>query len=446
LELFIQEKKLERKRKRKGGRSRTMAGGIFPDANWPLEIVQIDHTPLDIIIVDDENREAIGKPYLSIAIDVYSRMVVGFSVSLDPPSIFSVGELIGHCMLPKNDFLKQVGVNAEYDIYGLISMLHLDNAGEFRSEDFIPFEEEYMVGIRWRPVATPEYGGHIERLAKTLNDYVHQEPGSTMGDVIRRAGYDSEGKACYTIDEIEKWLTILITKIYHVKKHSKLTDRDGHQLSPIEKYKIGILGDDINPGIGNPDVIEDPERLKLFLLPSFERTVQREGIELEKIQYFHDILRNLYGEKGEDGKARKYLIKRNPRRINPINIFDPYQKEFFPIPYRDRTRPPMSVWDLNASKKRCKEKGINDPKEEQIFAAFAELRQIRDESVARTRSARRERDAEKRRNKMIPDAKPEQVTESWMAEESKDFNDEDIASLYDDPSLLTGVMVKSTER
>jgi putative transposase len=448
LDGFIQEKKLDARRKKKGGRSRTMAGGSFPDANWPLDVVQIDHTPLDIIIVDNERREPIGKAFLSIAICVFSRMVVGFSLSLDSPSIYSVGRLIAHCILPKREFLDQVGVDAEWDVYGMMGAILLDNASEFRAESFVPFQEEYLVDIRWRPVATPEYGGHIERLAKTLNDLIHQEPGSTMGNVAKREGYDSEGHACYTIDEIEKWLTVLITKIYHVGEHSALRTHDGIKMSPLEKYRIGILGDDKTPGIGAPDIVEDPTRLRLFLLPSEHRTVQRQGIELDKIHYYHDILRNLYGQKGEDGKVKKFLIKRDHRRISPIYIFDPDKKEYFAIPYRDLTRPPISYWELEASKKRCKEKGIDDPTEQQIFAAYAELRQIRDESVAKTQKARREKEAEKRRKNVSP-ACPERPQDSEDAANQPDAVESealDVSSFYDDESLMDGVVVKKTSR
>lgn len=444
LEKFIIDKRLDKKRKRKGGNSRTMAGGMFPDANWPLDIVQIDHTPLDIIIVDSELREPIGRPYLSIAIDVFSRMVVGFSISLDAPSIFSVGRLIAHCILPKREFLGQVGVEADWNIFGMMGTILMDNAGEFRSDDFIPFEEEYHVGIRWRPVATPEYGGHIERLAKTLNDYVHGEPGSTMGNIFKREGYDSEGKACYTLDEIEKWLTILITKLYHVDEHSSLKNSRGEKLSPKDMYEIGILGDESTPGIGNPDIVEDQERLKLFLLPSFERSVQREGIELD-VKYFHDILRTLYGQKGEDGKTLKYLIKRDPRRISPIYIYDPELNDFFAIPYRDLTKPPISLWELNAAKKRCKEKGISQPTEQQIFAAYGELREVRDESVAKTKTARRGKEAAKRRSKDTP-VYPKESSSGVELLDTDSDNTDDVASFYEDADLLAGVIVKKTSR
>lgn len=439
---FIRDQKLDGKRRRKGARPRTMAGGIFPDANHPLDVVQIDHTPLDIIVVDDENREPIGKPFLSLAIDVFSRMVMGFSLSLDPPSIFSVGQLIGHCVLPKTHFLEQVDVDAEWDIYGIMGMIHLDNAGEFRAEDFIPFQEEYLVDIRWRPVARPEYGGHIERLAGTLNTYVHEEPGSTMGNIFDREGYDSEGKACYTLDEIERWLTILITKIYHVENHSKLRNSRGEKISPLEKFKSGILGDDKTPGIGIPDVVEDQDRLKLFLLPSFKRVVQREGIELDCIHYFHDMLRNLYGKVGEDGKPFKYLIKRDPRRISPIYLFDPELKEYFPIPYRDLTRAPISLWELEAAKKSCRHKGVGRPNEQEIFNAFGELREIRETSLAKTKKARRERQAEKLRKKEASRLPRETAPSDDSPSAAPEVVD-NVSALYEDDGLLDGVIVSN---
>lgn len=143
LEGFLAEKRLERRRGRKKKHRNITAGGFFPDANWPLDVVQIDHTPLNIILVDEENRQPIGRPILSLAIDVNSRIVLGFCISLDTPSIFSVGQLISHCILPKDNFLERVGVNARWDTFGVMRTLFMDNAGEFRSEDFIPFQDAY---------------------------------------------------------------------------------------------------------------------------------------------------------------------------------------------------------------------------------------------------------------------------------------------------------------
>jgi putative transposase len=44
----------------------------------PLEVVQIDHTLVDVVVVDELERLPLGRPWLTLAIDVASRMVNGF--------------------------------------------------------------------------------------------------------------------------------------------------------------------------------------------------------------------------------------------------------------------------------------------------------------------------------------------------------------------------------
>jgi putative transposase len=47
----------------------------------PMDVLQIDHTPVDVIVVDQQKRLPIGRPWLTLAIDVKTRMVAGFHVS-----------------------------------------------------------------------------------------------------------------------------------------------------------------------------------------------------------------------------------------------------------------------------------------------------------------------------------------------------------------------------
>jgi putative transposase len=57
---------------------------------WPLGVLQMDHTPLDVIVVDNEHKLPIGRPWLTLAIDVAARQVAGIHVSLWAPSALSV--------------------------------------------------------------------------------------------------------------------------------------------------------------------------------------------------------------------------------------------------------------------------------------------------------------------------------------------------------------------
>lgn len=82
--------------------------GHFPGADSPLSVVQIDHTLVDIILVDEEHRKAYKRPWITVAIDVFSRMVLGFYLSYDTPGALGTGMCIANAILPKEIFLKQI--------------------------------------------------------------------------------------------------------------------------------------------------------------------------------------------------------------------------------------------------------------------------------------------------------------------------------------------------
>ena len=52
----------------------------------PLALVQIDHTRVDVHVVDDKHRKDIGRPWITVAIDVATRCIMGFYLSLEAPA------------------------------------------------------------------------------------------------------------------------------------------------------------------------------------------------------------------------------------------------------------------------------------------------------------------------------------------------------------------------
>jgi putative transposase len=87
------------------------AGGDVPIIGSILEQVQIDHTVVDVVIVDERERRSIGRPYLTVAIDVFSRAIVGLVLTLEPPSAVSVGLCVAHAIGDKRPWLEQLGVD-----------------------------------------------------------------------------------------------------------------------------------------------------------------------------------------------------------------------------------------------------------------------------------------------------------------------------------------------
>lgn len=75
------------------------------EADFALELVQSDHTLVDVILVDDQYRKPIGRPWLTLMIDVASRTVPRFHLDMLAPSAVSVGMCMRHAVLPKRDWL-----------------------------------------------------------------------------------------------------------------------------------------------------------------------------------------------------------------------------------------------------------------------------------------------------------------------------------------------------
>jgi putative transposase len=106
-------------------------------ASRPLEIVQIDHTKVDIIVVDEETREPIGRPWITLAMDIFTRMVTGFYLTMDDPSGLSVSLCLLHAVFDKSSWLQEREIDNAWPIAGLPECLHVDNGVDFRSKAFI---------------------------------------------------------------------------------------------------------------------------------------------------------------------------------------------------------------------------------------------------------------------------------------------------------------------
>lgn len=363
--------------------------GHFPGADSPLSVVQVDHTPVDIILVDDTFRLPIGRPWLTLLIDVYSRMVLGFYISFDPPGNLSLGLCLAQAFLPKEKWLSKLEIETPWPCWGLPRTIHADNAKEFRGKMLTAACKEYGIDLEWRPVATPHYGAHIERLLGTLNEEIHAAPGTTFSNPKQRGEYDSERESAMSLAEFEKWFTTLCIEAYHQRPHSQLG------MPPIAKWQEGIFGTRKAPGIGMPPRITDELRFKLDLMPFETRTVQHYGIVWDKVEYQHDVLRRWINASDPDNPKlkRKFLCRRDPRDVSTIWFYDPEVQQYYAIPYRNTAHPAISIWELREANRRvvAESPGV-EIDENQIFEAYEKMRRIEDNAKALTKKVRRSRE------------------------------------------------------
>lgn len=391
--VLTDEKKLARRHGARKAREKfELLHGEFPGADWPLSIVEIDHTKVDIMLVDEAERRPIGRPWLTLVIDVFSRMVLGFYVSLDPPGAIGTGLSLVHAILPKDQWLAKRSIEATWPSWGFPDVIHADNAKEFESKMLERACEDYGIRLEYRRVGRPQDGGHVERLLGTFAKEIHVLPGTTFSNSAQREDYDSEAKAVMTLAEFEVWLATLITGVYHQQKHSALGT------SPLKRYEAGIFGTRQAPGRGLPSREIDEERLRLAFTPYVERTVQPYGVRIDGIHYKDDVLGQYVHARDPEhpNRKRKFRFRRDPRDISIVYFYDPDRQMHFPVRYRNLSLPPISLWELREATRFAREMGEAEIDERAIFAARNRLHEIQAASKQKTKKARR--DAQRRKD------------------------------------------------
>lgn len=372
--------------------------GKFPGADFPLAVVQIDHTPVDVIIVDDKHRESVRRPYLTIATDVYSKMCVGFYLSLDPPGGLATGLCLSNAILSKEKILKELGLDdLSWPCFGIMRTLHSDNAKEFKGTLLGAAAKQYGIIAERRPKGRPKYGGNVERAFRTFMHEVHNElPGTTFSNVKKKLEYDSEGRAVMTFDALEKWFTLYLLGVYHQKPHS---GNDG--IPPIVQWERGIYGTKTTIGTGIPMRVPDEDRLRLDFMPFEMRTVQEYGISFMGIHHWTDALRRLIHSMNPNSKKEKqeYICRYDPRDLSKIWLFEPTSNKYIEVPYRDLTHSPISLWELKDAKKQLRTESKSATNETLIFNTIDRMRALVATESAKTKSARTQQQKQKQWDK-----------------------------------------------
>lgn len=406
--------------------------GRYPEVKMPLDVIQIDHTKVDVIIVDEETRQSIGRPNITVAIDIYSRMIYGFYISLEPINYFSVGQCLLNAIMPKDEILKMNEIKGEWPVYGLPRLVSMDNAKEFRSRSLQSFCQEFRITDVYRPVGRSHFGGIVERLIGTCMKETHELPGTTRSNIFERGTYNSEKEACMTINELEQWYLDFVTNIYHKTEHISLG------MTPEEKFYQGILGvgEDTIPFL--PTVPTDTIKLRMALLPIVERKVQKNGITIDYITYFSETLRKLIIPSQYKKLKPKFnntvLCRRDPRDISKIYVYDEDIKDYIIVPYADIRKPAMNLKELRESISQAK-KTITGRELEphDIFEAYDRLHQYIETSKKEMKSVRRQQSSKKHQTKTIELEKKiltESIEERQTIKDNSIEDDEDGYEIY----------------
>ena len=351
-----------------GNRFRQVKSGLRTER--PLQVVQIDHTKVDIMLVDDVTRACIGRPWLTLVLDVNTRMVAGLTLSLDPPSAAVTALAVTQAVLPKGGWLADRAIKLAWPVLGLPERIHVDNGAEFHSRAFERGCQQHGVRIDYRPPATPRFGGHIERLMGTLMGRIHALPGTTFSCVGARGDYASEARSVLTFREFERILVLEVLGPYHNEVHQALGR------TPAAAWTEGVTGMTVRTPA-------DPISLLLDFLPFEERIIRRDGVRLFNVLYQDGTLAHIVNRGGA-----KLRVKYDPRDLSAVFVELP-GGEHVRVPYADMGRPAVTLWEHRLASKRLHEEGRKTVDEHAVFAAIDEQRRVLAEAYDRSKAARR---------------------------------------------------------
>lgn len=336
------------KRARRGGKEAADELAPRPGTHvvpLPLDEVQIDHTLIDIIAVSgDEYRYVVGRPWLTVAMDVCTRLIVGYYLAYEHPNSYSVGLATAHACFEKVPLLHAMGIDeVEWGAHGAMKKILVDNAREHKAESYVRACENRGIEVVYRDM--PHYGGHIERLIGTAVRNFHALPGTTRESIEKRGDYDAEAAATMTFEEINRFLVYKFCAYNHTI-HSALDQ------SPWSLWqKLNTVG--YPPKYVAPRSIENPHQFLLELMPYETRIVRRDGIHMFGTRYWTP---ELVSWVHNHEQAR---ILYDPRDISAIYVPVPGAASPLVVPYADLRMPRISLSEWKCRKREARMKGYS---------------------------------------------------------------------------------------
>lgn len=306
--------------------TRHVGKGAF--SSRPLERVEIDHTVLDIIAYDPKLRIPLGRPTLTIVIDHFSRLPLGFYIGFETPSTASVMMALRSAIGTKEWVNERYpDIEGTWPCYGVPEFLVTDNGPEFHSKDLEIACEQLGITIQHNKVKSPWTKGVVERIFGEINRSVLCDaPGKTFHNKDARSENDAVGEASVPVELLEHVLCKWIVEFHARQKHEGIISTQNYKssaITPLERWTEGV---EEYP----PRLISDQEDLNVLLSCFKEvRKIHPKGIVIEGIWYSSRKLTELRNSSTRDFQVD---MKFDPTNMGRIHVRDPRTNTYFEVP------------------------------------------------------------------------------------------------------------------
>jgi len=241
----------------------------------PWELVHLDHTELDIELVCSRTGRGLGRPWLSLLMDGFSRRILTLALSFEPPSYRSCMRVLRQCV-------QQHG--------RLPQILIVDGGAEFASLYLETLLAQYAVTKKTRPAAKPRFGSLIERLFGTTHtSFIYNLAGNTqLTRQVRQLtpAVDPKRHACWTLDRLGVALERWASAVYDHADHPALGQ------SPLAAWEMGLAQGGLRP---HRQIAYDDTFVMATLPTTMKGTAKVHpnlGVKIHNISYWADVFRD----------------------------------------------------------------------------------------------------------------------------------------------------------
>ena len=354
--------------------------GAGPATSRPLQRVSMDHTPSDIIVVDDDSMLPLGRPTITSALDEHTRCPMGFYAGFEPPSCLSVMKSLKHAILPKTYVPREFpGIKNRWECYGVPELVVVDNPREFHSSHFERACLQIGTDIQYAKVLVPWYKGKLERFQGTMcHDLMHGNPGTTFSSILERDDYDSSRHAVVLLSTFREMLHKWIIDVYLQTPHRGIKD------TPAHRWHGEMIG-------FPPPLPPSASELDVVLGMIVQRVVFHYGIELEGLKYNGPELGELRRRMGTGAKVE---LTFDPGDLGHVNVLDPLKGAYVHVPAVDQAYAKgLSFWQ-NKVIRRYSQRQLNARTDIVALAqAKAEIRALVERDFNRKSTRGRKRHA-----------------------------------------------------
>ena len=342
---------------------RVSLGGV--KTTRPLERVEIDHTVLSIILLDDDDFTPIGRAFITTSKDAFTRSVLGFYWGAENPSVVSLARCIKHSVQPKIEFLQLYpGVKNDWPCFGAAESWVVDNGLEEHASAVQQAAAEGGVQkVEFCGRVSPWQKPNIERFFRTQDqDLIHGLPGTTMENIAKRTDFDPKKDMLIRWSTFGKILVKWIVDVYMQKPQRILKNRSPYQVWNEHKGSFTQWVPDTTT------ILEC-----LFLRQVYDRTLDHQGIEYDCLIYNSLDMRVI---RSKLGQKLKINIRANDDDLSYIYVQVPGHDVWVRVPCLDQEYAAgLTRWQHTKCKKMqraCVDEGVE--------MSLAEARQqIRDD-------------------------------------------------------------------